>query len=301
MSIIEKAVTHLESKVSKRLDKVARRRNLTSTQPGLAGSATENIRRQSQYSPATKKIMAEYANPEVYEQIRDQGFMAPKDKLQLAMDEYRTIKRPLLENVFGKRNVLIENGRLILVTSAVAGEGKTYTSINLGLSMAREQGLSVLLVDSDIERRNASRVFGADEEPGLLDYLNDETMGIEDVLIDVEVGNLLLLPAGRRDTFSTELLAGDRMHQLVTQWLEDDPNLIVIFDGPPILQTSEPQVLANHVGQIIVVVEAVKTPKNVVNQALAFLDKDKAINLVLNRTHRSLGLNYYGDYYGSSA
>ena len=298
MSIIEKAVSRLENKVSKRLDEVARRRDLTSTQPGLAGGADSQVERKAYYSDSTKKIMAEYADPAVYEQIREQGFMTPKDKLQLTMDEYRTIKRPLLENIFGKRNVIIENGRLILVTSAIAGEGKTYTSINLALSMVREQGLSVLLVDSDIERRNASRVFGADEAPGLLDYLGDESLDVRDMIIDIDVPNLTLLPAGYRDRFSTELMASERMHQLLAMWMQDNPQLIVIFDGPPVLQTSDPQVLATHVGQIIMVVEAVKTPKNVVNQALSMLDKNKAINLVLNRTHRSLGLNYYGDYYG---
>lgn len=297
MSIIEKAVNRLESGVSKRLEKVARPRDPNATRPGAA-EAGRNIR-QTGHSEATQKVMAEYADPAVYGQIRDQGFMAPKDKLQQTMDEYRAIKRPLLNNIFGKREAMIDNARLILISSAMAGEGKTYTSINLALSMAREQGLSVLLVDADVERRNASRVFGAEDAPGLLDYLNDEEGDIGPFLIDVEVANLTLLPAGQRNTFSTELLSSDHMQALVNEWLDESPGLVVIIDAPPMLQTAEPQVLAGYAGQIVMVVEAVKTPKNAVTQALATLDKNKAINLVFNRTHRTLGLSYYGSYYGN--
>ena len=126
-----------------------------------------------------------------------------------------------------------------MMASAMPGEGKTFTSINLALSMALEKDLSVLLVDADVAKPHISRTFGVEQEPGLLDLLKDESSRVESVILPTDVPNLCILPAGKQSDTATELLASQRM-QIVANHLEaTDPNRIVLIDSPPLLLTSD--------------------------------------------------------------
>ncbi len=232
------------------------------------------------------------------EALRKAGLIAPEYHEQLLANQYRDIKRPLIAHAFGKRATGIEWGNLIMVSSALSGEGKTFTSINLALSMAHERDHSVLLVDADVAKPHASEMFGAADELGLLDVLDEPEIPIQSLILPTDVENLSLLPAGRPRRHATELLASAAMEDVCDTLARLSGGQIVIFDSPPLLQTSEAKVLASLAGQIVIVVRAEKTSQDAVTGALSVLDEDKAVTLVLNQARAGLGEYQYGYGYG---
>ena len=221
---------------------------------------------------------------------------APEESRLLA-HEYRQIKRPLLSNAFGRGSPQLPKGRVILVASALPGDGKTFTSINLALSMAREKDVRVLLVDADVAKPHVSRMLGVAEEPGLLDVLRDEKLDIESVVLRTDVDGLEILPAGHGSDTATELLASNRMETIVAQLTSRDPNRVVLFDSPPLLLTSESRVLCATAGQAVLVVNANSTPQQAVFDAIAHIGEGRYIGLVLNQCEPQSQDNYY-HYYG---
>jgi exopolysaccharide/PEP-CTERM locus tyrosine autokinase len=232
------------------------------------------------------------------EKLKEFCIYGSEEQLRRSADEYRRIKRPLLANAFGKSAGSVENAKLIAVASALKGEGKTYTSANLAISIARELNHTVLLVDTDSAKAGLSTLFGLEEEEGLVEVLADSSRKIEDVIVRIDELDISIIPAGRHHEDASELLSSKRMAQITEEITYRYQDRIVIFDAPPLLMTSEAQIIAGLVGQVVMVVAAVETPKNAVTEALSLLDKDKAVNLVLNKTNRSIGTSYYGGYYG---
>ncbi len=230
--------------------------------------------------------------------LRDAGLMAPEYHEELLADQYREIKRPLIAHAFGKRATKVESGNLIMVTSAVSGEGKTFTSINLALSMAKERDHSVVLVDADVAKPHTSDMFGAADEPGLLDFLENDSLPLRSLIIPTDVENLSILPAGAPRPHATELLASAAMSTFCQAMSGLTDSQLVVFDTPPILQTSEAKVLTGFAGQVVVVVRAEETSQDAVAAAVSTLDEDKAVSLVLNQM-RSKARDYqYGYGYG---
>jgi len=229
------------------------------------------------------------------EALRDAGLIAPEYHEKMLADQYREIKRPLVANAYGRRVAKIEDGNLIMVTSAIAGEGKTFTSINLALSISQEQDLSVLLVDADVAKPHISDIFGASEKPGLLDLLEDESFTPESLILPTDVEGFAILPAGAPRTNATELLSSLRMDSVIEQLGRRYSQRVILFDTPPLLQTSESKMLVNMAGQIVLVVKAESTSQGAVADELQILGQDKAINLVLNQS-RVVGKNNQYEY-----
>jgi receptor protein-tyrosine kinase len=237
------------------------------------------------------------------EALRDAGLIAPEYHAELLANQYRDIKRPLIAHAFGKRATRVENGNLIMVTSAIAGEGKTFTSINLALSMAQERDHSVLLVDADVAKPHISTMFGAENEPGLLDILDNGDHTLRSTILPTDEPRLSLLPAGRPRPNASELLASDAMDDIIAHLSSTTTRRIVILDSPPLLQTSEAKVLARLSGQIAMVIRAERTPRDMVDAALATIGGEQAVNLILNQA-RYADHKYqfsYGYGYSSSA
>ena len=229
--------------------------------------------------------------------LKDYGYITPEDEVSNLAEQYRAIKRPLLINATGKGPAPIENGNLIMVVSAMPGEGKTFTSLNLALSMAMERDTTVLLIDGDVGNPSLSRLVDLADQPGLTDVLLD-SVGLAEVISDSNIRGLKVLPAGQIHPNSTELLASDRMVALTKELATRYPNRIVLFDSPPLLITSQAAVLAHQMGQIVVVVDAGETPQQTVIDAIEMLDKNKVIGTVLNKQRWKFGQRYYGYYYG---
>lgn len=225
------------------------------------------------------------------------GFVTPDAPRSQLADEFRVIKRPLLTNVSGKSAAPVARANLIMVTSSVPGEGKTFVAINLALSIAMELDHTVLLVDADVARPALLERLGLPPSRGLLDVLIDRTLDLSDVLLRTNIERLSLLPAGTAHARATELLASDAMNRLVEEMATRYPDRILIFDAPPLLASTESRVLATHMGQVMLVIEAERTPQASVTQALATIESCPVVMTVLNKVpHSRLGA-YYG-YYG---
>ena len=234
------------------------------------------------------------------EALRRAGFFAPEDEERILVDEYRQIKRPLIAHAFGKRADKIQDDHLILVTSAIAGEGKTFTCINLALSLAREQDRSVLLIDADLVKSHITRLFGAEDRLGLLDLLEkDSGFDLDDVILSTDIEGLSVMTSGAMRTHSSELLASERMESVIRALNSQAENRIVLFDSSPLLMTSEAKILTSLVGQVVLVVAAEQTPQQAVFDAIATIDEGKAVNLVLNQARHASGNGYYGYGYGA--
>ena len=230
--------------------------------------------------------------------IKKMGLVTPDGERSQIAEEFRLIKRPLLMNAFGQGAAPVRNGNLIMVTSSLPGEGKSFCAINLAISIAMEMDRTVLLVDADVAKPRIPDYLGLHTEKGLLDVLRDEQLALADVLIKTDIENLTVLPAGRTYRQATELLASEAMSSLILDIQHRYPDRIVIFDSPPLLATSEAGVLATHMGQIVMVVEAEKTPQEALKEALSQIESCEVIGMLLNKTTSLPGADYYYGYYG---
>ena len=218
-------------------------------------------------------------------------------------EEYRFIKRKLIINAFGKTSHLLKNPNIILITSTVPNEGKTFTSINLAMSIALEQDKTVLLIDADVVNPSIGHELNYQSTSGLLDYLLGTVDDIGEVIYSTNIDKLKLLPAGSRHHLTHELLTSDRMEKLTTELASRYPDRVIILDSPPLLGVSETQVLASLSGQGVIVVEESKTKTASISEAIKLLDPEMAIGFILNKSNegkrREKGYNYgYGNYYG---
>lgn len=227
------------------------------------------------------------------------GIVTPQHgKTQIA-EQFRIIKRPLLTNAFSK-NSGIKNGNLIMITSSLAGEGKSFCSTNLAMSIAMEMDNRVLLVDADVARPSIPRMldFNPDRK-GLLDVILDPRLKVSDILNKTSVDKLTLIAAGTRHPHATELLASQSMADILSELAQRYSDRVVIFDSPPLLLTSEARVLASQMGQIVLVVEAERTTQQTVKEALRQIESCDVINLIYNKAKTSAASGYYGYYYSS--
>jgi exopolysaccharide/PEP-CTERM locus tyrosine autokinase len=229
--------------------------------------------------------------------MRDLGMVTAAGGRTRLLEDFRVIKRPLLQRAFAERAEGEKPGNLIMVTSSLPGEGKTYCAINLAMSIAMELDHTVLLVDADVARPSVLRSLGLPAHRGLMDILLDDKIDMADVMLRTNVDTLSILPAGTSTPRATELLASSAMSTLVDEIAHRYPDRIVIFDSPPLLLTSESRVLASHMGQIIMVVEAQTTTQHAVKEALHQLEGYPNVNLIYNKTREFPGIEETYDYH----
>lgn len=230
--------------------------------------------------------------------LQAKGMLVPEMARSQMAEEYRLIKRPLLMNAFPEADNGIERANLILVTSSVPGEGKTFTALNLALSIAMEREKTVLLVDADVAKPSISKLLDIRETAGLIDFLEGKTNGVADILIRTDIPNLSILPAGRLHQHSTELLASVSMKRFANDLSKRYSDRIVIFDSPPLLAAPQAEVLASLVGQVVLVIESEMTPQYIVQEAASKLESCRVVGCVLNKTIKGFGFTYYGYGYG---
>ena len=226
------------------------------------------------------------------------GLLPTLDQAASIADEFRLIKRPLLENATQRFHAESAVAPVIMIASALPGAGKTFCSVNLAASIAVERDLNVLLVDADVAKPHISNALGLESRPGLIDVLADDSISIEDVLVRTDFNDIQVLPAGQRHSHSTELLASERMTRVLTELATRYTDRIIIMDSPPLLATSEAQALAQKVGQIVLVIEFGNTLQTEVREAIGTLDSSKPINVILNKCVYLGSGGYYGGRYG---
>lgn len=263
-----------------------------STAPTTAGGSRSDRVRPADRALSSKRVDLNLPA------LHQAGFVTPMAERSRLADQYRVIKRPLISNAMGKGAATINHANLIMVTSALPGEGKTFSAVNLAMSIAAELDNSVMLVDADVARPSLLKTFGLPVGPGLLDLLQGRAQ-MADVLLRTNVDKLTLLPSGHPQARATEMLASDAMRQLLDDMAQRYSDRIIIFDSPPLLLTTESRALAAHMGQIVVVVHAGKTLQRDVQHALSTIEACPVKLMLLNQAAEDATGDYgYGYGYG---
>jgi protein-tyrosine kinase len=210
--------------------------------------------------------------------------------LELERD-FRIIKQPLLAKAIGEGRV--PRGNVILVTSALPGEGKTFCSINLALSMAAEIDKTVLLVDADVAKPAVPTRLGLVPTDGLLDLLAHPERPLASLMSRTNIPKLNLLQSGRPRSNSAELLASGEMRRLVDEIADRYADRVVVIDAPPLLATVDARILAHLAGQVVIVVESGRTTRQQIGEAYGMVANCPVVTSVLNRRPAKVG-TYYG-------
>jgi exopolysaccharide/PEP-CTERM locus tyrosine autokinase len=232
-----------------------------------------------------------------WHKLAEEGFLDSNDTKSQLAEEFRVIKRPLVNNALGV-NSGIDRANLILICSSLPGEGKTFVSINLALSIANERDKNVLLIDADVEKPSVSKHLGIKQSPGLIEYLEDETVNFADILLKTDLANLSVIPAGKRHKYSTELLSSQRMYLFAEEISKRYKDRIVIFDSPPLLVATQALVLSELVGQVVLVIGAESTQQTIVAESVAKLAECDVVMTLLNKTRKEVDIYGYGHKYG---
>lgn len=295
MSIIEKALSKQNAVQQIRQQDTASEPTALPTSPMPEPIAVQHVAPAEQKAQSNANIELDLA------MLEHNNFVSLSSERRLINEEYRVIKRKLINNAFGALSQTLKHPNLILVSSSRPGEGKTFSAINLALSIALEQDKTVLLVDSDVLRPSVSKTLKLQHHIGLTDYLLADDVKVSDIMLSTNVDRLKIITAGRPHHLSTELLASERMMQLASEFATRYKDRIVIFDAPPLLGVNETAVMASMCGQAVIVVEENKTKLAEIEQAVSLLPTDIAVGFLINKAHRNQGKGYgYGYYYGAN-
>lgn len=290
-TLIEKAAQRLDQQVNEELP-------VTSAPQTNAHSApAPDVEHESPMPSPEKAEKTSRAIDIDFQHLESFGVFSPDHGTNRTTEEIRLIKSAVLANVKMAKSSGARNHNLIMVTSSRQGEGKSFVAFNLAMSLASETDKTVLLIDSDSSRSSVLRMLGIDAEKGFLDLLEDDDVSVSDVMIKSNTGRLSIIPAGRPHVLSTELFAGSKAGAVLQEISQRYQDRIIVVDAPPVLATSEPTALALHVGQIVFVVDAQKSTKSAINEALSLINVCPNIGFVLNKAEFQLGAARFGSYY----
>jgi protein-tyrosine kinase len=202
------------------------------------------------------------------------------------MEPYRVLRTRIIKRIQER------GGTTIMVTSALPGEGKTLTTVNLAFAFAREFKQTVLLVDCDLRRQQIHQMLGYESDKGIIDYLLRD-VPMQELIVWPGIEKLTVISGGGTVQESSELLGSPRMQALIASMRDRYPDRYVLFDAPPVLSAADTLALAPFVDHILLVVQAGKTSMPDVNRALQLLPKDKVLGIALNRMDTSSHAHYY--------
>jgi len=236
-----------------------------------------------------------------FKRLEAAGVASPTSQRGSRIEELRQIKRQLLKTVFVEgRTRANHNSNVIMVSSSVPGEGKTFITLNLALSFSMERNLHVLLVDADNHRRTLSGLVGAPEAAvGLIDLMTDRTLTMRDIILRTNLANLAFIPSGQPHPQGAELLASREMAAVMHELAQRYPDRVILIDTPPLLASSEGAVLSANVGQIVLVVEKNRTTKGNIRRSIELVDSCDTISLILNKDTGTQTFSGYSNEYES--
>lgn len=213
------------------------------------------------------------------------GYLVPSPAPSLLVDLMRVIKRPLLQNMRrpAEAGGPERRSNIVIVTSAVPGEGKTFVATNLAMSIAMEVDHSAVLIDGDVLRPSVFKRLHLPRQPGLLDLLVNRQMKATDLIVATNVPKLSLMCAGTIHSRAEEHLASVAMDRFLDEISALYHDRLIIIDSPPLLVTTESRALAERAGQVVLVVEANRTPREQVLQAFDALSHCPIVMSVLNK------------------
>jgi protein-tyrosine kinase len=229
--------------------------------------------------------------------LQQHGISLPSAGRSRVAEEFRIVKRQVvakfIDEIDGEPEA--QKNRVIMVTSAKPGEGKTFAAINLALSIASEQDLKVLLIDLDTRHHALQEMMGIPAGRGLTDLLSNADVDFSDVVLRTNMPNLAVMPAGHPDNRGPELLSSRRTRVMFDEMTQRYSDRFIIFDAPSCLASSDPSTLAGLVGQVVFVVEADQTQQEEVEAALALVRVCPNISLLLNKV-RASATDQFGSY-----
>ncbi|MEL0584279.1 MAG: CpsD/CapB family tyrosine-protein kinase [Candidatus Thiodiazotropha sp. (ex. Lucinoma kazani)] len=248
-----------------------------------------------------RTVVRQAPKPEVTSKItytKTKSFEISKDQLRekrviigdtndSISDQYKVLRTHVLQRL--KAN----QWNSLAITSPNEGCGKTLTSINLAISLARDVNHSVLLVDMDLRRPSINRYFFTDEQPGISEYLTD---GVElsEILFNPGLERLVILPGNKPFANSSEMLSSPKMVQLVEELKNRYPSRIVIFDVPPLLSCDDMIAFSPYIDAVMLVVEEGGTRKDELKRAYELLENSNVIGTILNKSKdKSTVYGYY--------
>lgn len=286
----------IDTKSGKALNIVDEIRKLETLNSELSALTSHIV---SHYQPSEEKSIIDTSPPlklvEIdLQRLVEMGYVCAENAKSNLAEQFRVIKRPLVNNIFGAASGGIKRANLILICSSIPGEGKTFVSINLALSIANEQNKNVLLIDADVEKPSVYKRLGVKTGLGLIEYLENPDIQFTDIVNKTNLPNLSLIPAGKRHRYSTELLASKRMQQFTEEISLRYKDRVVLFDSPPLLAATQAQVIAQLVGQVVFVVAADSTLQATIAEAAAQLKGCDVVLTLLNKSQNILGSYGYG-------
>jgi protein-tyrosine kinase len=270
---------------------------------GLIERAAALLRQQDPLhpDPLPHPVPEADAGPATPELILDRGRLAryginlPSSGRSRTVEEFRLVKRNLMTQLSqGDSPVDQRSSRLIMVTSARPGEGKTFISLNLALAFASERDVKALLVDIDTQHSTIQAILGIPGDQGIVDVLAG-TCELSDALIQTNIANLMVLPSGRGGPHVPELFSSKQMAALMAEMTRRFADRYVIFDTPPCMASSDAAALAPLVGQIVFIVEAHHTQQIEIETSLGLLSACPRISLLLNKSDTQSG-EHFGSY-----
>ena len=229
------------------------------------------------------------------ELLREQGLIVPDGAVNGLMEEFRIVKRQVLDTARSEGTAL---SRRVLICSPHPGEGKTFCAANLAIALAAERDSEVLLIDADFAKPSILSTFGLPKGAGFMDCLANDHVQAEDLVIGTDIPGLWVLPAGNQTNVDSEYLSSRRTADVLERLSTGAPNRILIFDSPPALAASPAAELAKHVGQAILVARADTTGQSALEDAVELLSGCPDVRLLLNAAHFSPSGRKFGTYYG---
>lgn len=216
-------------------------------------------------------------------------------------EEFRLVQRQIVRTAFTAAGAEPGFSNLLMITSSIPGEGKSFTSLNLAACIARQRDHYVLLIDIDSKRDSFCMALGLGDAPGLLDLAANPDIDPSQVIAKTAIEHLSVLPIGIERDLGPELFASKQMTKLIQALGRRYADRLIVLDAPPTLSTSDPAALAPIVGQIMFVVEAERTQREEVESSLDLLQACPTITLLLNKVQVQTRYTFgaYSTYYTS--
>ncbi len=238
----------------------------------------KNFTGTGQAAPKKSPGITKTKKEELNRQSLDEFKIVYDCRIHPTSDQVKILRTQMLQRL------LSIGGNSVLITSPRPGEGKTVNAINVAISIAQEVDRTVLLIDANLRKPAIHKYFGLKEGIGLADYLLGRA-SISEVLINPGIDKLTIMPGGHPLTTSSEMLGAARMADLVKEMKDRYEDRILVFDGPDILTSADSQVFARLVDGIVLVVEAEKTTRQEIKQAIERLGETPLIGTIFNKSY----------------
>ena len=266
-------------KIEDAIGKVQRERELRSDTARRAESAAAA---EVVQEPAVARKLWDYGGRKIVldrRRLIDTGLLDPDYMRKHLTAEYRQLKRAVLNRAADVH----PRGNLVMICSAVSGDGASFLALNLAMSLAAEYAQSVVLVDANQRSPALSENIAAPDDPGLTELLTDERAESNSLICPTDVPGLAFLPLGRSPDTLAARVSGECAAHVFDQLASADPARLILFDAEAVLAGGCSQELASRLGQSLLVVGSGTTPRSAVVDALRLIGKVRPVGIVLNR------------------